>query len=254
MGSPKILQIQRDLAVLGFDPGPLDGLLGKHTTAAIIAWAEASGINMGMLGYVEILHRQAEAKRANQAAGIIQIKGDVAKLKPKARDFTRPLYLQIHQTDFWPGDRPSVIEGIKTNLYVSKEAVYEVHPLESIVVDNYSDFVHIEVAWVSKSRKTVIDHDKTYVREVGVWTPERELLLERALVYAVEQLRAKGVNPTLITHRQTYKDRAIDPDAEIGGATYRIAQKHGYRLDFEWVRGSGQSAALWYPTGCGKLL
>jgi hypothetical protein len=142
---------------------------------------------------------------------------------------------------------------MKTHLYCSTQHVYEVHQPASIVAHNYSDFYHLEVSWVSAARKTVVEGGKTYHREPGVWTEWREGLLERAIAYGVEQLRAHGVEPILITHRQTYQDRAIDPDLEIAQATYRIAQRRGYKLDFEWVRGSGQSAALWYPSGCGRL-
>jgi hypothetical protein len=183
----------------------------------------------------------------------IRVESNKDNLKPKARDFSKALYLQIHQTDFWAGDKEATIANIKTNLYVSTKAVYEVHPLECIVDHNYSDFVHIEVSWVSESRKTVTENGKTYHREAGEWTPAREALLETAIVYAVERARKQGVELTLITHCQTYSERTIDPDIEIAQATYRNAKKHGFKLDFDWVRGSGKSAAKWYPEGCGKL-
>ena len=182
---------------------------------------------------------------------ITRVDGAISNLKGKLRDFTKPVFLQIHQTDYWPGEKCT---NIKTNLYVSTQAVYEVHDVSKIIDKNYSDFVHIEVAWVSASRQSVHEGGREYHRQAGVWTAFREEILEMAIVYAVLQLRAKGQDPTLITHRQTYAEREIDPDVEIAQATYRIAQKHGLRLDFDWVRGSGKSAAKWYPAGAGKLL
>lgn len=181
---------------------------------------------------------------------IIKIQGDPEDLKSKTRDFAAPQYLQIHQTDYWPGER---CQSMKTNFYVSTKAVYEVHPVEQIIDGNYSDFTHIETAWVSESRKDVTEKGQTFHRSAGVWSQDREDLLETAIVYAVEQLRNRGVNPTIITHRQTFKNRVIDPDPEIAAAAYRIAKKHGFKLDYDWVRGSGRSAALWYPKGEGKL-
>ena len=257
MSDPTTLQLQRDLATLGYNPGPLDGLRGKKTSGALRAWADARGLDLasprGEL--FPRLHAEAEAEAKRALSPVVKVQGDKSKLKPKVRDFSRQPYFQIHQTDFWAKDDPGTLDGMKTNLYCSTQAVYAVHPPEAIVEDNYSDFYHLEVSWVSASRKTVTDKKtgRVYHREPGVWTEWREGLLERAIAYGVEQLRAHGVEPILITHRQTYKDRAIDPDLEIAQATYRIAQRRGYKLDFEWVRGSGQSAALWYPTGCGRL-
>jgi hypothetical protein len=176
--------------------------------------------------------------------------GSAFNAKTELRDFTKPVYLQVHQTDYWPGEDGT---SIKTNLYVSTKRVYEIHSPETIIKGNYDDIYHVEVAWVSASRTTVVDHGLTFHREAGVWTPERETLLETALCYAVAQLRAKGVEPILITHRQTYWARELDPDLDIAQATYRIAKKHGFRLDFEWTRPGGQSAALWYPLLGGAL-
>jgi hypothetical protein len=176
--------------------------------------------------------------------------GNAFNTKEEPRDFTKPVYLQVHQTDYWPGEDGS---SIKTNLYVSTNRVYQIHAPRTVIKGNYDDIYHVEVAWVSPSRTTVVDPGVTFHREAGVWTPEREALLETALCYGVAQLRALGVEPILITHRQTYWARELDPDLDIAQATYRIAKKRGFRLDFEWTRPGGQSAALWYPSLGGAL-
>ncbi len=252
--SARIKELQQDLVTLGFDPGKVDGLWGPKTAAAVEAWCRINHVISDDPAVADLIADASDAATftgdSTPPAGIINVEGDKADLKNKPRDFSAPQYLQIHQTDYWPGERCA---SMKTNLYVSTGAVYEVHPVAEIVDGNYSDFIHIEVAWVSKSRETVVEKGNTYHRKAGVWYPERELLLERAIVYAVEQCRARGQDPVLITHRQTYKNRAIDPDPEIAHATYRIASELGYRLDFDYVRGSGQSAAKWYPAGCGAL-
>ena len=41
---PLILAIQKHLAVAGFDPGPIDGISGGRTTAAIRAFQSAVGL------------------------------------------------------------------------------------------------------------------------------------------------------------------------------------------------------------------
>lgn len=248
--SARIRELQTDLKTLGFDPGKIDGLWGPKTQRALESYAESIKRLATDPDLAEQLARDADAQTKIHTNLIVQVEGDPDDLKDKARDFTKQLYLQIHQTDYWPGERCA---SMKTNVYVSTTAVYEVHPVEQIVDGNYSDFVHIECSWVSESRKTVVEKGKTYHRKAGTWTAERELLLERAIVYAVEQLRAHGAEPILITHRQTYKSRVVDPDPEIAQAAYRIAASHGFRLDYNWVRPSGRSAALWYPEGCGKL-
>lgn len=248
--SARIKELQQDLKALGFDPGKIDGLWGPKTQRALEGYATSRRRMPSDPDLAECLALEADALSGISTNLVIKIDGDPDDLKDKPRDWTKPVYLQIHQTDYWPGERCA---SMKTNLYCSTEAVYEVHPVEQIVDGNYSDFVHIETAWVSQSRTTVVEKGRVFIRPPGTWTPARESLLERAIVYTVEQLRAKGAEPILITHRQTYKNRAIDPDPEIAQATYRIAAKHGFKLDFDWVRGSGQSAAKWYPEGCGAL-
>jgi peptidoglycan hydrolase-like protein with peptidoglycan-binding domain len=40
---PSVMAAQRRLAVLGYDPGPVDGILGGKTRAAIDAWRDWTG-------------------------------------------------------------------------------------------------------------------------------------------------------------------------------------------------------------------
>ena len=248
MSNPEIAQQQMDLLVLGFEPGSVDGVMNDGTQKAIEQYANTNGLNLNDPAFFSILHREAESRRALLPVLSI-VNGNISNRKPESRDFTKKQYVQIHQTDYWP----TTAVGMKTNLYVSKIDAFEVHPIEACIIDNYSDFYHIEVAWVSDSRKTVVQNGKTYHREAGVWTDERESLLETALVFAVQSFRERGVNPTLITHCQSYKSRVIDPDIEIAQASYRIAARQNFKLDFDWIRGSGTSAAKWYPSGQGKI-
>jgi lysozyme len=46
-----ILELQKELKLVGFDPGPIDGIMGPKTEAAIINFQKAKGLNAdGMLG------------------------------------------------------------------------------------------------------------------------------------------------------------------------------------------------------------
>lgn len=275
-----IRQLQIDLKELGFDPGPIDGIMGRRTRAAMKAYAAREGLEPTHPGFEERLHEDAREqdlaipesfnedtdgdgipdtedalpavpRTVDTVAPIIhRVKGKVSNRKGHARNLKKKQRAQIHITDYWAGES---CVGMKTNLYVSEEKVYEVHPVEAIIIKNYDDLYHIEVEGVTEERRVVEDKEgRTHTRRVMEWMPERESILEMAMVYTVELFRAKGIEIEFITHRQTYK-RPIDPEKQIAQAAYRIAQKHGFRLDFDYVRGSGQSAAKWYPAGCGKL-
>jgi len=40
---PTVMAAQRRLAILGYDPGPIDGILGGRTRAAVAAWRAWTG-------------------------------------------------------------------------------------------------------------------------------------------------------------------------------------------------------------------
>jgi len=275
----RILTLQQDLKALGFDPGPLDGLMGKRTRAAMKAFAQREGLDPTNPLFYERVHEEATESEQEIPASfdedtdgdgipdhedalpavprtidtvapiIHRVKGKLSNRKPDPRDLTKRQRCQIHITDYWA--KESCV-SMKTNLYVSTKAAYEVHPIGAVIIKNYSDLYHIEVEGVTKERRVVVEKGRTYTRPVMVWTEEREEILEMAVVYTAELFRAQGIEIEFITHRQTYK-RPIDPEIEIAQALYRICAKHGLWCNFDYVRGSGQSAALWYPAGCGAL-
>lgn len=275
-----IRQLQADLKQLGYDPGPIDGLMGKRTRAAMRLFAAAEGLDPTNPGFAARVHEEATEQElpipesfdedtdgdgipdhedalpavprtVDTVAPIIhRVKGKLSNRKNETRNYKKRQRCQVHITDYWA--KESCV-GMKTNLYVSTRAVYEVHPVDACIIKNYADLYHIEVEGVTEERRVVTEKGRTYTRPVMVWDEEREALLEMAVVYTVESFRAKGVEIEFITHRQTYT-RPIDPEIEIAQALYRICAKHGFKLDFDYVRGSGQSAALWYPAGCGRLV
>ena len=64
-GTQSVQLAQSALAVLGYDPGPVDGLMGPATRAAIDAYVEAAGLEMGWDGQVI---DQGQAMSLNVAA------------------------------------------------------------------------------------------------------------------------------------------------------------------------------------------
>lgn len=64
---PFVKQVQQDLAKLGFEPGPVDGLDGPSTKAAIMAFQSANGlVSDGIAGpmTLEEIERQLSAKKS----------------------------------------------------------------------------------------------------------------------------------------------------------------------------------------------
>lgn len=268
-------QLQKDLKKLGFDPGTIDGLMGPRTRAAMKAFGKKEGLDPTNPGFYSRVHEEAiedeldvpksfeddtddgddDITPASPARGeevgtvspvIHKVKGKLSNRKSEPRDFTKQQDCQVHITDYWPGEN---CVNMKTNLYVSTKAVYEVHPIEACIVKNYATLYHIEIAGVNDDRRVVKVGDKTYVREVMVWDEHREDLLEEAMVYTVESFRARGIEICFITHKQTFKHRMTDPRETIAQAVYRICKKHGFKLNFKKTRGSGTSAECWVPAG-----
>lgn len=250
----RILTLQQDLKALGFDPGPLDGLMGKRTKAAMRLFAQREGLEPTNPFFYDRVHEEATENEQEIPASfdedtdgdgipdhedalpavprtidtvapvIHRVKGKLSSRKPDPRDLTKRQRCEVHITDYYA--KESCV-SMKTNLYVSTKAVYEVHPISAVIIKNYSDLYHIEVEGVTKERRVVIEKGRTYTRPVMVWSEEREALLEMAVVYTAELFRAQGQEIEFITHRQTYYARTIDPEIEIAQALYRICAKHG---------------------------
>jgi len=108
--SRTIESVQRDLRSLGYDPGPIDGRLGRRTISAIRAYQANSGTSADgrvTAGLVDSLRRSAEAKAAARPA---------APEWPRPRktvvgyDPRRP-YCREYQRAVWIGGRRSAVYG-----------------------------------------------------------------------------------------------------------------------------------------------
>src|ERR1700690_521405 len=71
--NPVTQQAQSQLTALGFDPGPSDGILGRHTIAAIKAFQEKSGLpvtgilDSATLAKLDTGAQASQAPQTNQA-------------------------------------------------------------------------------------------------------------------------------------------------------------------------------------------
>ena len=75
--------VQRGLAALGFDPGPVDGLFGRKTRAAIWNWQEAKGLDT--TGYLTTVEAQALAALGAEASEKAKIEVEPAKRRRGGR-------------------------------------------------------------------------------------------------------------------------------------------------------------------------
>jgi len=191
------------------------------------------------------------SRRSAPAAGVIQVKGSRSRVQGQRDWSDKKQYIEIHQMDFYCGTKPASCVNIKTNLAITDaNQVVEVHPINDVIVDNYTDFAHIETSGVfygiegqeNTLNRIVKDKEtgKVYVREPAVFTPAKEAALETAILYLVAGFRAHGIEPTIIFHSQTFDERVNDPGQAIAKATQRIARRHGLRLDPTFTRRGGR--------------
>ncbi len=105
-----IESVQSDLRSLGYDPGPIDGRLGRRTISAIRAYQANSGARADgrvTAGLVDSLRRSAEAKAAARPADIEwpRHRKTVIGYDPR-----RP-YCREYQRAVWIGGRRSEVYG-----------------------------------------------------------------------------------------------------------------------------------------------
>ena len=183
-------------------------------------------------------------------AGIISVKGDASVVRGKRDWSNKKQYIEVHQTDYYGRSKPGGYAGIKTNLAImDNNQVVEVHPIDEVVIGNYTDFAHIEtsgvfygIEGVESTLNRVVKDKKTgqvFIREPAVFTPAKEAALETAILHLVRGFRAHGIEPTLIFHSQTFDERPNDPGQAIAKATQRIARRYGLKLDPTFTRPGG---------------
>jgi hypothetical protein len=184
------------------------------------------------------------------SSGVRPIKGKASRVKGRRDWSDKTQFIEVHQTDYYAGKNPQGYVGMKTNLAITDDnQVLEVHPVEEVVVDNYSDFSHIETSGVyyglegveNTVNRVVKDKNtgKVYTRVPSVFTPAKEAALEVAILHLVKGFRAHGIEPTIIFHSQTFKKRVHDPGQAIAQATQRIVRRHNLKFDPTFTRPGG---------------
>ncbi len=74
LGDPTVLSIQGLLKRLGYDPGPIDGLPGNRTRAAIMAWQLDQGLEVNGESSQQVLQWLLDPVGTRQAASRLSIK------------------------------------------------------------------------------------------------------------------------------------------------------------------------------------
>jgi TPR repeat protein len=77
-----LAEIQRDLAALGYDPGPIDGKMGSKTEAAIGTFQAQAVIAVDGKSSLELARRIREARTAETPAPAVESPGDTPVARP----------------------------------------------------------------------------------------------------------------------------------------------------------------------------
>jgi peptidoglycan hydrolase-like protein with peptidoglycan-binding domain len=92
-GAPRVRLIQRKLAAMGFAPGPIDGLYGPITTAAVARFQQSRGlVPDGIVGPIT----RAALNRGGLSLG-------AGFLQPRGLRAVRSLQRELRRTGFSPG-------------------------------------------------------------------------------------------------------------------------------------------------------
>jgi hypothetical protein len=134
MSDPKILQIQTDLKTLGFDPGPLDGLLGDKTRAALLLYTQGVGADAAsVLSDPSRLHQEAQAKLSPVALPPqyldLSDRCTNKEWRKKERPWSEITGVTLHQTGCPMASHPERWLNLKAHYGVTYGGgLYRIHP------------------------------------------------------------------------------------------------------------------------------
>jgi peptidoglycan hydrolase-like protein with peptidoglycan-binding domain len=192
---PHVATLQRELAALGYQPGPADGICGPRTLAAYEAYerAKAHGVTPRMGA-----HPRA-AKQGERPWG--QVTG-----------------ITLHQTAVDLGERPARWDGLRAHVGVTRGGqILQVYGLSDLVYHGHGlngSTVGIEL---SGTYEGVEGDPRTWWQPPGVSAPQRPTaaLVEaarRAVRWVVEEVAAHGGRVRwCYAHRQSRASRVSDP-------------------------------------------
>lgn len=239
MSDPKIKQLQQDLKTLGYDPGPIDGLLGDKTRTALIRYA-GNGVGAGeVLADPSALHAKAEAKRATQPAlppGYADFSDFCTNLgwRKKERAWSEIRGVTLHQTGCPMGESPSRWYDLKAHYGITYSGkIYRIHP-ETAMGWHAQGQSHANVGIEIAGFFAGIEGDAS-TRPGGQanWPiqsmTEAQGLAIKALVRYLAQLlehhgsKLKEIEP----HRTATNTRKPDPGSKVWGVALELIKELG---------------------------
>jgi len=227
MSDPKILQLQRDLKTLGFDPGELDGLMGSRTRGALHDWAGPGQWDIKDPQALGEVHKLAEFKRAQSVVGFPPNYHDLTAQASKdprrgARPWSQVKGVTLHQTGCPMGESVSRWLGLKAHYGVTYSGqIYRVHPEEEMVwhAQQLSKTeIGIEISGffcgIEGNPKTRPGGPKEWA--VQSVTPQQVEAVKELVRYRKRLLQShRGDLTHLHAHRQATDDRTPDPGSKV---------------------------------------
>lgn len=147
MSDAKILQLQKDLVTLGFDPGDLDGFWGSRTKGACHDLVEEAQLTLTVTSpptdtFIDYVHKMGEAARHPAPGQMTQPPADYHDISAQAsaeprkgpRPWAQVIGATLHQTGAPMGESPSRWYGLHAHYGVTYSGqLYRVHPEEQMI-------------------------------------------------------------------------------------------------------------------------
>jgi len=223
-----VLQLQKDLLTLGFDPGPIDGIMGSKTRGALHDLHEAHP----MVSTVEpqqsaAIHQAAEAIRGQSVIGLPPNYHDLTAQASKdprrgPRPWTQVNGVTLHQTGCPMGESAGRWYGLKAHYGVTYSGqIYRVHPEEEMIW-HAQQLSKTQIGIEISGFYCGIEGDlKTRPGGPASWgvqsvTPEQITAVKELVRYLARLLLSRGAKLThLNAHRQSTDDRRPDPGSKV---------------------------------------
>ncbi len=226
--SAEVLQLQKDLLSLGYDPGPLDGLMGSKTRGALHDFHDAFAMEpTAEPAQSERIHDHAEFKRAQTKIPYPPNYSDLtaqASTEPRkgARPWKQVTGVTLHQTGCPMGESASRWYGLKAHYGVTYSGqIYRVHP-ENELVWHAQQLSKTEIGIEISGFFCGIEGDqKTRPGGPASWmvqsvTSEQIAAVKELVRYLHKLLVSNGSGLDFIhAHRQATDDRTPDPGSKV---------------------------------------
>ena len=227
---PLIRQLQQDLDFLGYKPGPIDGLSGAKTQAAIWAFSVDHGLDPEHAEFIGRVHGVAEAKRAEKTSSVVALPPGYLDLserctnkdwRKKERAWADIKGVTLHQTGCPMNETPERWLSLKAHYGVTYSGkIFRIHPETSMGWHAQGQSHHNIGVEIAGCFRGIDDDPKTFPGQKG-WavqsvTPEQVTATKELLRYLARLLSSHGSELTLIQpHRMATDSRQPDPGEKV---------------------------------------